>query len=169
MFGKLNVTGVQINYLFVCETELWYFSHHLSMEHTSDLVKIGKLINEQAYGRERKDEIIQNKIAIDFIRKGDVIEIHEIKKSPRIEKAHEMQALYYLYFLKKSGVVNTKAIIDYPLLRERKELFLTKEKELEVENALNKIKEIITLPTPPEPKRIPRCRKCSYFELCWSD
>ncbi|MEM3364121.1 MAG: CRISPR-associated protein Cas4, partial [Candidatus Micrarchaeia archaeon] len=124
---KLNhlITGIQLSYFFICQTKLWYFSHHLSMEHTSDLVKIGKLINERAYGRERKDEIIQNKIAIDFIRKGDVIEIHEIKKSPRIEKAHEMQALYYLYFLKESGVVNTKAIIDYPLLRERKELFLT--------------------------------------------
>ncbi|MEM4359425.1 MAG: CRISPR-associated protein Cas4 [Candidatus Bilamarchaeaceae archaeon] len=164
----MEINGTEVNYYFSCPTKLWYFRHRLQMEQTSDLVAIGRIIHETAYKNERKN-IRTEHIAIDFIHKDNVVEIHEIKKSPRIEKAHEMQALYYLYFLKKRGIVKTKAIIDYPLLRERKELILTKEKELEIENALNKIKEIISLPTPPEPKRIPRCRKCAYFELCWSD
>jgi len=137
------------------------------MESNSDLVAIGRLINDATYERERKDELIDNKIAIDFIRKGDSIEIHEIKKSPKVEKAHEMQVLYYLYFLKKKGIVNAKAIINYPLIRKIKEVVLTEGYEQEIENALMKIKEIISKPVPPEPIRKPYCKRCSYYELCW--
>jgi len=162
-------TGTQINYFYVCQTKLWFFSHFLSMEHSSDLVAIGRLIDNTTYEREKKNELIDNKIAIDFIKKGDVIEIHEIKKSSKVEKAHEMQVLYYLYFLKKKGVVNTRAIINYPLIRKVKEAFLTEEYEKELEDALIKIKEIVSNPIPPEPVRKPYCKKCSYYELCWSD
>jgi len=162
-------TGTQINYMYVCQTELWFFSHFLSMESNSDLVAVGKLINDTTYERERKDELIDNKIAIDFIRKGDRIEIHEIKKSPKVEKAHEMQVLYYLYYLKKKGITNTRAVLNYPLIRKVKEITLTEESEKEIENALLKINEIISKPKPPEPIRKPYCKKCSYYELCWVD
>jgi len=162
-------TGTQINYLYVCQTELWFFSHFLSMESNSDLVAIGRLIDNTTYERERKNELIDNKIAIDFIKKGNGIEIHEIKKSPKMEKAHEMQVLYYLYFLKKKGITNTRAILNYPLIRRVKELSLTKESEQEVEDALKKIGEIVSQPTPPQPIRKPYCKRCSYYELCWSD
>jgi len=166
-FYEILITGTQINYMYICQTKLWFFSHFLSMESNSDLVAIGRLINDATYERERKDELIDNKIAIDFIRKGDSIEIHEIKKSPKVEKAHEMQVLYYLYFLKKKGIVNAKAIINYPLIRKIKEVVLTEGYEQEIENALMKIKEIISKPVPPEPIRKPYCKRCSYYELCW--
>ncbi|MGB9677035.1 MAG: Dna2/Cas4 domain-containing protein, partial [Candidatus Ratteibacteria bacterium] len=32
---EVVISGIQINYYFVCPTELWFFSHHLSMEHSS--------------------------------------------------------------------------------------------------------------------------------------
>jgi len=136
------------------------------MEHSSDLVATGRFVHRNSHGREKKDIQIDS-IAIDFIRKGDSIEIHEIKKSPKVEKAHEMQVLYYLYFLKKKGIVNAKAIINYPLIRKIKEVVLTEGYEQEIENALMKIKEIISKPVPPEPIRKPYCKRCSYYELCW--
>ncbi|MGB9614940.1 MAG: Dna2/Cas4 domain-containing protein, partial [Fervidobacterium sp.] len=35
---KTIFNGTQINYLYICQTKVWFFSHHLSMEHSSDLV-----------------------------------------------------------------------------------------------------------------------------------
>jgi len=139
------------------------------MESNSDTVSIGRLINENFYEREKKDELVDNKIAIDFIKKGDKIEIHEIKKSNKMEKAHEMQLLYYLYYLKKKEVKNTIGIINYPLLRKVKKVILTEEYEKELEEILIKINDIISKPTPPQPIRKPYCKGCAYYELCWSD
>jgi len=139
------------------------------MEHNSDLVQQGKLINESTYQRRKKDELIENKICLDYIKtKDNKIEIHEIKKSKKMEKAHEMQVKYYIYFLKKRGIEAT-AILDYPKIRQRKQIELKEEDELELEQAQNKIKEILSKSLPPETKRKPFCSKCSYYDLCWCD
>ena len=135
------------------------------MEQNSDLVSTGKLIHENTYQREKKEVKIDG-IAIDFVKKGEIIELLEIKKSKKMEKAHEMQTLYYLYVLKKKGV-KAVAVIDYPLIRERK--FIELEEQKELEDSIPKIQEIISLKVPPPPKKIPICSKCSYYELCWSE
>jgi CRISPR-associated exonuclease Cas4 len=44
-----SYTGVQINYYFVCKRKHWFFSHDLNMEHSSDLVLLGKLVHESRY------------------------------------------------------------------------------------------------------------------------
>lgn len=165
----LKATGTQLNYLFICPTKLWYFCHHLGMEHNSDLVAAGRFINESTYERRKKDELIEGKICLDYIKtKGGKIEIHEIKKSSKMEKAHEMQTKYYLYFLKKRGV-EAKAILDYPLLRQRKEVELAQQDEIELELSLEKIEKIKSSPNLPEPERKPICQKCAYRDLCWCD
>jgi len=81
-----------------------------------------------------------------------------------MEKAHEMQALYYLYYLKKLGI-NAKAILNYPQLREMKEITLDG-REKEVEKAIREVERIKSLPRPPEPKKSRACKKCAYYELC---
>jgi CRISPR-associated exonuclease Cas4 len=169
MSNTVIFTGTQVNYFYICHTKLWFFSNSFLMEHSSDIVALGKFINDIYYEREKKDQLVDNKIAIDFIKKGDKIEIHEIKKSNKMEKAHEMQLLYYLYYLKKKGITNTIGVINYPVLRRIKKVFLTEEYEREIEEALRKIKEIISMPIPPEPIRKPYCKRCAYYELCWSD
>ncbi|MEW6585871.1 MAG: CRISPR-associated protein Cas4 [Candidatus Micrarchaeota archaeon] len=161
------VTGTQINYLFVCPTELWYFSHHLNMEHSSDLVAAGRFIHQNTYQREKKDIKIEG-IAIDFVKKGDTVELHEVKKSKKMERAHEMQALYYLYVLRKKGI-KAVAVLDYPLIRERKKLELDEQNGKAVEDAVARVKGIASLKVPPQPKRIPICPKCSYYEFCWAE
>lgn len=164
---KTSITGTQISYLFICPTKLWYFSHHLHMEHSSDLVAAGRFIHESSYRREKKDIQIDG-IAIDFIRKGDGIELHEVKKSPKMEKSHEMQTLYYIYVLKKKGITAT-AVIDYPLLRQRKRLELDAEKEADIEQAVAQVGKITALQAPPKPERKRFCPKYSYYDLCWSE
>lgn len=48
------------------------------MEHTSDLVSIGKLIHETTFEREKKKEMIDNKICVDIIKRGEQIVLREI-------------------------------------------------------------------------------------------
>jgi CRISPR-associated exonuclease Cas4 len=73
------------------------------MEHTSDVVYTGKVVDESSYAREEKSVDIDGVINIDWIDTKTGI-IHEVKKSDSVEKAHEMQVLYYLWYLKQKGV-----------------------------------------------------------------
>lgn len=160
----LGFTGTQINYLFVCKRKLWLSSHGITMEHTSDNVHIGKLVHEFSYPREPKKEIELGPIKIDFLKGA---EVHEVKKSRKLEDAHVFQMLYYLYHLKHRFGVVAKGTLDYPVLRKRVEVELTPEKEADLEGALGQIKTIIGTDLPPEPAKLPYCRKCSYYEFCW--
>ncbi|MGB9597556.1 MAG: Dna2/Cas4 domain-containing protein, partial [Candidatus Poribacteria bacterium] len=52
--------------------------------------------------------------------------------------------------------------------RRKTEVELTPEKEKEVESAMEKVKEIVSLPIPPNVEFEKLCKTCSYMELCWS-
>lgn len=165
---ELLVRGTQVNYYFVCRTKLWLFSHGIQMERESDLVALGFLLHEYSYEGREKNVIIDDLIAVDFMQNGEVLEIHEVKKSDKMEKAHEMQTLYYLYFLKKrKGIERVKAVISYPKLRKKKELSLDKQAEKELEKVLEDIKRVVR-GWLPKPERKPICRRCAYYELCFS-
>ncbi len=157
-------TGTQVNYYFVCKRKLWLFSHGISMEHSSDLVSTGKLIHEEGYKRKFK-EVEIGSIKIDFVEKG-ALEVHEVKKSKRIEDAHRYQLLYYLYYLSKLGM-DAKGVINYPLLRKNVKVELGCDEQLEVENILKEIKKTLNMENAPLAQKKGRCKKCSYYELCW--
>jgi len=119
-------TGTQVNYYFICKTKLWLSSHQITMEQSSDLVGMGRFIHDTSYTQEKKDIIIDNRIGIDFIKKGDSIIVHEVKKSRKLEDAHKYQLYYYLYYLNEiKGLPATEGILDYPASRERVTLTLT--------------------------------------------
>ena len=160
---ELAYTGTQVNYYFVCKRKLWLFSRNFEMEHSSDLVLRGRLLHEASYKRKSK-EIDLGPIKIDFLAKG--CEVHDIKRSKRIEEAHAYQMLYYLYWLKAKSI-EAKGVIDYPLLRRRQAVELTKEKERDIEGILDDIKQILSKSVPPVVEKKPYCKKCSYYELCW--
>jgi CRISPR-associated exonuclease Cas4 len=163
-------TGTQVNYYIICPTKLWLFSYFLSMEQESDLVSLGKLLQEISFQDVKKDLILDQKIAVDFIKKGEKLIVHEIKKSSKLEEAHTFQLLYYLYYLKyEKGIENVEGIIDYPSKRKIIKVELTEEKEKEIEKILKEINEIISKPKPPLPVYKKYCRKCAYFEFCFGD
>jgi len=54
-----------------------------------------------SYGEKKKEIVIDDRIAIDFIQKGDTLILHEVKKGKRLERAHRCQLLYSLYYLKE--------------------------------------------------------------------
>ncbi len=164
---EARVTGTEINYLFVCPRKLWFFQNHIEMEHTSDLVSMGQLLHEQSYSREkRKERLIDDLIRIDFVDREGIL--HDVKSGKAMEKAHEMQILYYLYLLKQKGLSNRKGVINYPRQRRTIEIELTPDKEREVEEAIEEAQKISDLPTPPDVAFMKICESCSYMELCWS-
>ena len=167
VYNSFNISGEQINYYFVCSTKLWLFSHKIELESFSDLVSLGKYIDKNTYNRE-KGFIIDNKIQIDFIKNNDFIELHEIKLSQKLERAHEFQLLYYMYYLKnEKDIENIKGFLDYPKNRKKKEIFLTEEKEEELLDIIEDINKIISNEMP-KPKKSKICSKCAYFEFCFS-
>jgi len=165
------IGGVKVNYFFHCKTQLWYFSHFITQEQESDLVSLGKILEEIALKEiKSKDLLIDQKISIDFVEMKDVIILHDIKKSSKFESAHYYQMIYYLYYLKTiKGIEKVKGFINYPKERKKVEIYLTPEKETEIEEILRKINEITSSPEPPKPNRKKYCRNCAYFEFCFGD
>lgn len=164
-FEEMYIRGVQVNYYFVCKTKLWLFSRNVAMERESDLVKLGKLLHLSIYDRHDK-EVQIGPIAIDVVKKGDVVEIREIKKSDKLEKAHVFQTLYYLYYLKKFGI-NAKATLTYPKTKKRVKLELNDEDEKILTDVLKDIERVVR-GNMPKPEYRSFCRNCAYFELCFS-
>ena len=50
----MNITGMMVYYYFICQRKLWYFLNEIHMEQNSELVSIGKIIDETTYSREKK-------------------------------------------------------------------------------------------------------------------
>ncbi|MDP3463854.1 MAG: CRISPR-associated protein Cas4 [Bacteroidales bacterium] len=166
----MRITGTHFNYFMVCHRKLWLFANSIQMEHTSDLVYEGKLIHETTYlqrpARFREVEIDGIKIDyFDGVRK----EIHEIKKTDKLEDAHVWQLKYYLYVLQQHGVDGAKGILEYPKLRQTREVWLT---TLDEETIVAMKKDIESLlqsdECPPVLKQKSTCRHCSYFDLCYA-
>jgi len=160
-----KITGVMIYYYFVCKRKLWFFSKDLNMEHDSDLVGMGKLIDETSYIREKKGIIIDESINIDFVKNWKII--HEVKKSRKLNEASKWQVKYYIWLLNEYGINIQKGILDYPLLRKREEIFLNEDDKDRLQSVLMEIKNIISLDTPPEINNKSICKKCAYYELCY--
>lgn len=161
----MNITGIMVYYYFICQRKLWYFLNEINMEQNSELVSIGKIIDETTYAREKKGILIDNTVNIDFIKNGAVL--HEVKKTKSIEEAGIWQIKYYMYYLEKRGVKNIEAQIDYPLIRETKKVFLEEEDRVILENIEKNITEIKNLEKPPEVLNAKFCKKCAYFDLCY--
>jgi len=168
----LRLTGQHIKYYAFCKRRLWLFSHNIEMEKENEDVKMGSIVDEKSYKREQKQVNIDNRIVLDWVDSSvdedGVLTIHETKKSKSFDKAHRLQVLYYLYYLKQKGVT-ARGEIDYPLLKRREDVELTAADEAYIEKVLLEIQQIVDNPEAPprlEKKRV--CEKCAYFELCWS-
>lgn len=161
----MKISGLMVNYYFVCKRKLWCLVKNINFEETDENVKLGKLIDENSYSIETKQIMIEDTVNIDFIRKWRVI--HEIKKSKAIEDAAIWQVKYYMYFLKKRNMNIEKGVIDYPEIRERKEIYLSEEDENYLSEVLKEIEEICNCELPPKIINSKICKKCSYYEFCY--
>ena len=166
----MHPTGTHIAYLHICHRKLWLFANGLNMEHTSDLVAEGKLIDENSYPQRanRYQQLAIEGIKIDHYDAQLGI-IREVKKSNKKESAHLAQLKYYLFVLERNGVEARHGILEYPKLRITEEVWLTDDDRKEIpiweSNVINIIEQEFC------PKRIEKtiCKKCSYFDFCFSE
>jgi len=163
--GAVRITGVKIDYYHICHTKLWLFSHNITLEAGHENVEIGKQLHEDRYKRDGKDVTIDNTISIDFVRRGSKVELHEVKKTKRMEDAHRAQLLFYIYYLKQRGV-SAEGVINYPLIRETVQVTLTPDDEAVLQHDIKEIERIVQ-GRMPHPKRTRICAKCAYIEFCF--
>ncbi len=160
-----GITGSMVYYYYVCKRKLWYFSHQLNMESNSELVGIGKLVDEDSYSREKKHIMIDDTINIDFLQSWKIV--HEVKKSKSIEPAAIWQLKYYMMVLEEKGMKIEKGILDFPLLRRRESFYLTEEDKKELNQTLLQIQIILSSSHPPLLEKMKICKKCAYYEFCY--
>ena len=122
----MQITGTHFNYFHICKRKLWLFINNINFEHTSELVYDGKLIHENSYQQRsgKYEEVEIDGIKIDYYDTKNKI-IHEIKKSNKIEKAHEWQLKYYIYVFERNGIEQVSGILEYPTLRRRQHVVLS--------------------------------------------
>lgn len=166
----MKITGTHFNYYQLCFRKLWLFANGINMEHTSDVVYEGRLIHESSYPQRssKYEEISIDGIKVDFYDSKNHV-IHEIKKSNKVDIAHEWQLKYYIYVFEQHGIDNVKGFLEYPMLRKTKEVYLTevdRDKIREIENDINNI---IHQENCPELEKKNICKSCSYFEFCYSN
>ncbi|KAF5415001.1 MAG: hypothetical protein C5S49_06365 [Candidatus Methanogaster sp.] len=165
--GAVRITGVKIDYYHICHTKLWLFSHNIALEAGHENVEIGKQLHKDRYKRDGGDVTIDNTISIDFVRSGSGIELHEVKKTKKMEDAHRAQLLFYLYYLLQRGV-SAEGVINYPLIRETVRVTLTPEDEAVLRSDIKEIERIVQ-GSMPHPLRKRICAKCAYIEFCFCD
>jgi len=138
------------------------------MEHTSDLVYEGNMIHENSYPQRssKYEEIEIDGIKVDFYNPKDKV-IHEIKKSNKIEQAHEWQLKYYIYVFEQNGIIGVNGILEYPLLRKKESIILTDIDREIIENMKKEIIEISESDICPLIEKKNICKQCSYFEFCY--
>ncbi|MEB2785225.1 CRISPR-associated protein Cas4 [Algoriphagus persicinus] len=162
-------TGTHIAYLHICHRKLWLFANGIHMEHTSQIVAEGKLIAETTYlDRARKyTELEMDGIKIDYYDAKNKV-IHEVKKSDKVEHAHFAQVKYYLYVLMKNGIPGASAILEYPKMKQRQIVEWEEDDPHKIEEWILSCSKIIHDDQCPPLVKKPICKKCSYFDFCYS-
>lgn len=136
------------------------------MEQESDIVKMGKIIHENSYNRKVKEIKIGENIVLDHMDVKSKI-LHEVKKSNKMESAHEWQVKYYLYCLHERGIDDFKGQLDYPKLKKTREVVLNEDDIKKIEAVISDIQKIYVGEIPKEIKK-KACLKCAYYEFCFS-
>lgn len=172
-----NINATLVNLYRVCPRECWLHANGINMEHTSDLVKDGKLIEEESY-LQRSERYTQIELSaeyesftltgkVDYFDTRDKV-VHETKRSNKVEAAHLWQVKFYLWVLKLNGIEADKGTIEYPRLRTREEVYVTDEDIDYLKQTIQDIAELINSPTCPPLIHAKICKSCSYFEFCYS-
>lgn len=141
----------------------------INMEHNSNTVADGKLLHETSYPQrsEKYSEIEIGGSKIDFYDAKNKV-IHEIKRSSKMETAHEWQVKYYILLLEQNGIESVTGILEYPKLKETKSIILTDEDKKYLLQVITEIQGIANCELCPPLLNTKICKSCSYFDFCYS-
>lgn len=166
----MTITGTHFNYFQLCRRKLWLFANGINMEHESDLVYEGKLLHESAYPQRtsKYEEVEIGGIKVDYYDAKRKV-IHEIKKSNKVDHAHEWQLKYYIYVFEQHGITGVSGMLEYPLLRKTENITLSDTDRDKIRHMMSDITDVIGWPTCPPLEKKGICRNCSYFEFCYTN
>lgn len=173
----MTINATLINLYNVCPRECWLHANGVRMEHTSETVADGKLIEEESY-QQRSNRYTQLELSstfddiqlvgkIDFYDTKNKI-IHETKRSNKVEQAHIWQVKFYLWLLELNDIETEKGIIEYPKLREREEVFLDDEDINYLRKTIKNIKTLVNQTECPPVLNAKICKSCSYYDFCYA-
>lgn len=157
--------GYIVGYYFTCKRRCWFALRHIRCEDLNELVKLGKVITKHHEFRGKREvELERCKLDLMDVKKGIVF---EIKLSKKPAEGHIMQLKYYLFKLKQSGHDNPVGILKLYSGRRQLVITLTENDENILERTEVEIEALKNTDKPPPPTKLPFCKKCSYYELCW--
>ena len=164
----MMITGTHFAYYQLCRRKLWLFANGINMEQESDLVYEGKLIHEESYPERssKYEEVAIDGVKVDYYDAKNHV-IHEIKKSNKVDRAHEWQLKYYMYVFEQHGIAGVKGVLEYPLLRKTQNVVLTDVDRDDIKSISKDIVRIIAQDTCPPQIKKGICKNCSYFEFCY--
>lgn len=94
--------------------------------------------------------------------------IHEVKKSDKVEEAHIAQVKYYLHILRKNGIEDATAIIEYPKMKQRQVVEWEEGDREKITMWINNAREIINSENCPPLEKLKICKRCSYYDFCYA-
>jgi CRISPR-associated exonuclease Cas4 len=164
----MNINATLLNLYHVCKREMWLHANGIRMEHTSDAVAEGKLIGETSYPQraEKYTEVEIGGSKIDFYDAKNKV-IHEVKKSDSMEEAHEWQVKYYIWLLEQNGIKGVKGVLEYPKLRQTKDIDFTDEDQNYLRQTVQQIEAIVDGEHCPPVINARLCKQCSYYDFCY--
>lgn len=169
-FQQLGITGTMVAYHFICRRKLWLFSKGLNLENVSgnvDVIK-GRILHESRFKREPHKEYDFDTIKVDFLRFGDQVFVHEVKKSKKFEKAHIWQLKYYIYLLRVRGVNCTAGVIHYPSSMRKVDVAWGENDDMHIERILEDVNQTTRQPIPSARLDRKMCSRCAYFDFCYA-
>ncbi|MEL6132792.1 MAG: CRISPR-associated protein Cas4 [Bacteroidota bacterium] len=162
------ITATLYNYYHLCHRKVWLCAYGITMEHSSDLVSMGRHLHETVYPR-RRDRYREFQLPGAKIDHYDPEEgiVYEIKKSNKNEHAHLAQLKYYLWLLRQHGLKSERGILEYPSQRRTLEVMLEPGDGERIAQSVLAIQGILQSSCPPRKESHSRCRNCSYEAFCW--
>jgi CRISPR-associated exonuclease Cas4 len=162
-----RITGSLIQAFIVCPRQAWLASHQICPDEDNVYLALGRLIDQQSFGREKK-EIRLGHLCLDLVRRDDrQLIVGEVKKSSRAREAAKLQLAFYLYELAAMGI-EAEGELLFPEERRRERFVLDQSLSQEIVRIKAQIGSLVKKEQPPPCKRIGRCSKCAYAELCWA-
>ncbi|MFZ5351936.1 MAG: CRISPR-associated protein Cas4 [Bacillota bacterium] len=163
----MKITGTIINYYKHCRRQCWLFANRLNMEDNSEDVRIGRVLHELNHRDKENTEIAIDSIKLDKLMDEYLV---ELKKSDADLEAVRWQVLYYLKVLKDKGIKRKGRIeVAEKNKQDRKihTIELTEEIEKELMELMSEINQYLIAGELPEAERLPKCKKCAYYEYCF--
>ena len=163
----MRINGTLVNYYFHCKRQWYLHGNRINLEDNSEIVKTGKALHEERSVKTENSEIALENIRLDRLTKEYVT---EIKKSDADEEACKWQLYYYLYILKKKGIIRKGKLefVEKNKKNSRIEIYeLNEEIELELKNIIEQIQLLLNSDNLPDTINKSHCKKCAYYEYCY--